>query len=127
MVRPPRPALAPGVLLVGKNVDNPLHSVDKAVNSVDKAVDNKRLSMKNPPLNNVLEVFADQFADRVAQRLHALQRAEAERDRTIHLTPVQMAERLNVSVKTLTNMRSLKRGPPFIKVGRSVRYVVSGE
>lgn len=33
-----------------------------------------------------------------------------------------MAQRLNVSVKTLQRWRWIGYGPPFIKIGRAVRY-----
>lgn len=44
-------------------------------------------------------------------------------DRLINET--EAAELLKLNVKTLRNYRALKRGPAFVKVGRSVRYWVS--
>lgn len=38
------------------------------------------------------------------------------------LTPRELAARWGLSVHTLENWRSAKRGPQFIKVGRLVRY-----
>lgn len=38
------------------------------------------------------------------------------------LTPVELAARWGLSVHTLENWRSAKRGPQFLKVGRLVRY-----
>ncbi|MGC2853841.1 helix-turn-helix domain-containing protein [Novispirillum sp. DQ9] len=38
------------------------------------------------------------------------------------LTPKEVASILRVSEKTLKNWRSLRLGPPFIKVGGVVRY-----
>ena len=69
----------------------------------------------------------DQFADAVARRVIEYMRAEAAKSETVYLTPTQMAARNNVSPKTLANLRSAKRGPPFVKIGGQVRYPVSGE
>lgn len=41
----------------------------------------------------------------------------------LSLTPEQAAERLAVSPKTLSNWRSLNKGPNFFKVGATVRYL----
>lgn len=38
------------------------------------------------------------------------------------LTPVQVAERWQVSVQTLANQRSAGTGATYVKVGKSVRY-----
>lgn len=38
------------------------------------------------------------------------------------MTPAEVAAVLRVSEKTLKNWRSLRYGPPFIKIGGSVRY-----
>jgi predicted DNA-binding transcriptional regulator AlpA len=38
------------------------------------------------------------------------------------LTPLQVAEREGLAVKTLSNWRALGIGPAFVKVGRLVRY-----
>ena len=38
------------------------------------------------------------------------------------LHPVDVAEVLGVPVATLGNWRSLRKGPPFLRVGRHVRY-----
>ena len=35
---------------------------------------------------------------------------------------VKAAEVLNISVQTARNWRCLRKGPPYIKLGRSVRY-----
>ncbi len=44
-------------------------------------------------------------------------------DRThAYLTPSAAAEYLFVSPNTLANWRVLGQGPPFVKVGRAVRY-----
>jgi DNA-binding transcriptional MerR regulator len=37
-------------------------------------------------------------------------------------TPAQVAERYQLSERTLANWRSLGLGPPYIKAGRSVLY-----
>ncbi len=37
-------------------------------------------------------------------------------------TEIQLAERLQVSVKTLQNQRWQKVGIPYLKIGRAVRY-----
>jgi len=38
------------------------------------------------------------------------------------LTPIQAGEYLNKSVSTLSVWRCFKKGPPYVKVGHSVRY-----
>lgn len=38
------------------------------------------------------------------------------------LTVKQFADRIDISVNTANCWRSLKRGPRFIKIGKSVRY-----
>jgi predicted DNA-binding transcriptional regulator AlpA len=38
------------------------------------------------------------------------------------LHPIDVAELLGVPVATLANWRSLGKGPPFLRVGRHVRY-----
>lgn len=38
------------------------------------------------------------------------------------LTPTQAAEMLGVPEGTLSQWRSQRRGPPFVKLGRLVRY-----
>lgn len=41
---------------------------------------------------------------------------------TAHLREAEAAERAGLAPSTLAKMRSRKEGPPFIKVGRQVRY-----
>lgn len=41
-----------------------------------------------------------------------------------YLTPVELAERWQISVSHLANMRSAETGPDYFKVGRQVRYSV---
>ena len=43
---------------------------------------------------------------------------------TIYLTPQQLSDRWNgtVKVKTLGNWRYLKRGPPYRRIGSSILY-----
>ncbi len=41
---------------------------------------------------------------------------------TQYLKPHQVAELLQLTERTLANLRSEKRGIPFVKVGRAVRY-----
>lgn len=45
-----------------------------------------------------------------------------------YLTPAQLVARWNgaVTTGTLSNWRNQKRGPAFMKFGRSVRYPMSG-
>lgn len=38
------------------------------------------------------------------------------------MTPDQLAEALGISVRTLYNWRSQRKGPPGFRVGRHVRY-----
>ncbi len=42
-----------------------------------------------------------------------------------YLTSPEMAELLGVSVFTLLRLRKAGEGPPFIKIGRSVRYPIA--
>lgn len=77
--------------------------------------------MSNEQIAKFLDVLAGAIADRVV----AMQRAEAEREKTVYLTPDQMAERLKVSAKTLANLRSAGKGPLFVKAGGRVRYPVT--
>ena len=42
-----------------------------------------------------------------------------------HLTPAELAERLGVSVRTLTDWRYRGIGPRFLKVGVHIRYRVA--
>lgn len=71
--------------------------------------------------------LVDQLADAVARRVIELQKAEAAKQRITYLTPAQMADRMGVTVKTLANLRSAKKGPKFVKVGGAVRYAVEAE
>ena len=41
------------------------------------------------------------------------------------LTPAQLAERWSVQVGSLANMRSQGRGPAYLRLGASVRYLVN--
>lgn len=41
-----------------------------------------------------------------------------------HVTPAELAQILAVSVKRLERWRSQNKGPPFTRVGRSVRYAL---
>ena len=43
----------------------------------------------------------------------------------MYLTPKQVAEMLQVTERTLSNQRHEKRGIPFIKIERAVRYSLS--
>lgn len=76
----------------------------------------------NGPFDELVAVFADAVARRVVE----LQNAEAVQHRVSYLTPAAMAERMGLTVKTLANQRSARRGPPFVKVGGAVRYPVNG-
>lgn len=38
------------------------------------------------------------------------------------IKPEDLAAELQVTVRTLANMRSRREGPPFVRVGRSIRY-----
>ena len=64
----------------------------------------------------------DALADLIARRVVDELESRAKRREPILLTPEQMAARLKVSIKTLANLRSLGRGPKYVKVGASVRY-----
>lgn len=39
-----------------------------------------------------------------------------------YLREIEAADRVGLAPSTLTKMRSLGSGPPFVKVGRAVRY-----
>ena len=41
-----------------------------------------------------------------------------------HLTPKELAKRWSVHVITLANWRNKKKGPPYKKLGTSVRYAI---
>lgn len=41
-----------------------------------------------------------------------------------HLTPQQVAERLQISVRLLEKWRHRRTGPRFVKVGHLVRYPI---
>ncbi len=43
-------------------------------------------------------------------------------DRQVYLTAAEVSALTGFSRKTLERYRSLRRGPPFLKIGRSVRY-----
>ena len=74
-----------------------------------------------------LEALFEQLADVIARRVIELQAVEATKAKIIYLTPEQMAGRMGVTVKTLANQRSVKKGPKFVKVGGAVRYPVPGD
>lgn len=42
-----------------------------------------------------------------------------------HLTPAQLAERIQIEVRTLEAWRYRRVGPPFVRVGRTVRYPIN--
>ena len=42
------------------------------------------------------------------------------------MTPPEMSEELQLPLSTLAQWRWQKTGPPFVKVGRHVRYPVAG-
>ena len=44
----------------------------------------------------------------------------SDTDRLLH--PTDLSELLGVPVATLANWRCARKGPPFVKVGRHVRY-----
>lgn len=46
-------------------------------------------------------------------------------EKDIWLTEKQLAEKLNCSLSLLQKRRHLCKGPPYIKIGRSVRYSAS--
>ena len=41
------------------------------------------------------------------------------------LSEVDLAARWAMSSKTLTRWRGIRRGPPFVKLGKTVRYAMS--
>lgn len=40
------------------------------------------------------------------------------------INEIEVAQTLNLSVQTLRNWRNQRKGPPYLKIGRSVRYSV---
>ena len=72
-----------------------------------------------------IDALLEQIADAVARRVLEMQKAEAARNRTVYLTPEQMAERTGVTVKTLANLRAEGKGPKFLKQARRIRYPVT--
>lgn len=49
-----------------------------------------------------------------------------EREVNMHqaINEIEVAQTLNLSVQTLRNWRNQRKGPPYLKIGRSVRYSV---
>lgn len=45
-------------------------------------------------------------------------------NKPIHLTPIELAERLHLTRRTLDHWRGTGSGPPFIKFGKHVLYRV---
>lgn len=43
----------------------------------------------------------------------------------VYLTSPQLAERLGVATITVKVWRQRRKGPPYVKIGRSVRYRVA--
>ena len=43
-------------------------------------------------------------------------------DKTVYIDEAELAMLISVSVSTLRNNRFLKRGIPYVKIGKSVRY-----
>jgi len=54
--------------------------------------------------------------------MKANEKAEWEQE---YLTDIQVAKIIGRAVGTLRNERSLGRGLPFVKIGRSVRYKIA--
>lgn len=52
----------------------------------------------------------------------AMQRFRPEFDPDALMSEVEAADFLKMSARTLQDWRSKKRGPPFVKAGRAVRY-----
>lgn len=46
-------------------------------------------------------------------------------EQTPLLTPGDLAARWSVSVASLANQRSLRRGPTYLKVGGAIRYALA--
>jgi excisionase family DNA binding protein len=42
-----------------------------------------------------------------------------------HLTPIELAKRLGVPITTIYNWNSAGGGPPYMKIGRHVRFRLS--
>lgn len=61
----------------------------------------------------------DELADKVARRI-----IELESERVRYMTPREMAVRMKVAEKTLSNLRWRGGGPKYVKVGGKVRYPV---
>lgn len=51
-----------------------------------------------------------------------MHRPKPELDPDALMTEVEAADFLKLSERTLQDWRSKKRGPPFVKAGRAVRY-----
>lgn len=78
-------------------------------------------------MSTPLDTLVDQIADAVARRVIELQRIEAEKNRTVFLSPEEMSARTGMSVKTLANLRSEGKGPKYVKRARRIRYPVQGD
>ena len=66
--------------------------------------------------------FADDIAGAVARRLSEVFRSGHQPIAPEYLTAAQAAQLTGFSTKALESFRSKRIGPPFLKVGKSVRY-----
>jgi len=74
-----------------------------------------------------MTALVDAVADRVVQRLQAVQAHPASQPPTPEagptwLTTAEAAERLRVAKVTLESWRAAGRGPKFSRLGRAIRY-----
>lgn len=71
----------------------------------------------------LLERLAEMVADRVVERLDSKRPGYTRvPSAQSYLTTKEAAERLGVTVKSLESLRARGKGPPFVRIGKSVRY-----
>lgn len=77
-----------------------------------------------PPINDIIEMFAEAVAARVVERLAARQgeqKPTREREADF-LSEIEVSRRTGLSRRTLQGWRGTGRGPPWVKVGRRCLY-----
>lgn len=76
------------------------------------------MSSIDPQLQMLAEQIGDQIAGRLIERLRQGELPVAPE----YLTAFQVAQLTGFTPKGLENMRAKRIGPPYLKVGNSVRY-----
>lgn len=66
--------------------------------------------------------YAEEFAGAVVKRLAEMFRSGDQPVAPAFLTAAQVSQMTGFSQKALETFRSKRVGPPFLKIGKSVRY-----